>query len=175
MFTKFDESFGSHAYNVSEVQDDVVGNTGAHADALERRVESSLYSLEHVSTYITREKQFFFYESLSVTQVPLNVLLVQIFTGYGAYIFSKWACRVQIQGFSFAVPICSIVPACMTLLLTGCGARARDECAFDHSIPDYLFFECPAIGDYFRYTKKNRVRRTLYVHTSLSVAAFISG
>ena len=83
-------------------------------------------------------------------KVPLNILLVQIFTSYGAYIWSKWACKVQIQGFSYALPICCIVPACMTLLLTGCGARAADECAFEHSIPDYLFFECPAIGDYLR-------------------------
>lgn len=76
--------------------------------------------------------------------------MVQIFTSYGTFIFTKWACKVQIQGFSFALPISSVVAACMTLLLAGCGARAADECAFAHSLPDYLFFECPAIGDYFR-------------------------
>ena len=31
--------------------------------------------------------------------VPLNVLLIQIFCAYAAYIFGKFACKVQIQGF----------------------------------------------------------------------------
>ena len=63
----------------------------------------------------------------------------------------QWACKVQIQGFAFAIPISAVVPTCMTVLLSMCGARANDECAFQHSVPDYLFFECPAVGDYLGY------------------------
>ena len=29
--------------------------------------------------------------------------------------------------------------------------RARDECAFNPSIPEYLFFECPDVGDFWQY------------------------
>ena len=49
LFNKFDASFGSHSYNVSEVQDDVLGNTEAGAEALEERIESSLFTLKNVS------------------------------------------------------------------------------------------------------------------------------
>ncbi len=33
-----------------------------------------------------------------------------------------------------------------------CGMRGDDECAFSGwGIPNYLFFECPAVGDYLEY------------------------
>ena len=29
--------------------------------------------------------------------------------------------------------------------------RAKDECAFNPVIPEYLFFECPDVGDFWDY------------------------
>ncbi len=55
---------------------------------------------------------------------------------------------------SYSIPLSSVVPACITLLLAGCGARAADVCGFNPAIPDYLFFECPAVGDYLEYLKE---------------------
>ena len=44
------------------------------------------------------------------------------------------------------------VPACSALLLMACGLRGGDECAFHAwGVPDYLFFECPSVGDYLEY------------------------
>ena len=39
----------------------------------------------------------------------------------------------------------------MTLILASCGARGDNACAFHGVMPDYMFFECPAVGDYLRY------------------------
>ncbi len=133
----FKESFNVHQFNVSEVKDDILGDPydtpGSGGSVFERQYMASLDTDDNV---------------------PLNVLLIQGFCTYAAYIFAKWACKVQIQGFSFSVPLSSTVPACLTLLLAGCGARAADVCAFNPAVPDYLFFECPAVGDYMEYLKQ---------------------
>ena len=49
------------------------------------------------------------------------------------------------------------MPTCATLLLSACGARAKDRCAFNDIMPDYLFFECPSVGDYFEYLWQEQV------------------
>ena len=40
---------------------------------------------------------------------------------------------------------------------TACGARSKDRCAFHGIGLDYLFFECPSIGDYFEYLWQEQV------------------
>ena len=129
LFNRFETSFGRHGFNVTEVQDIIIG--GVDNPAVEERYEAWL-----VTKNLT----------------PMFVLFVQIGCTYGGYIFSKFACKVQIQQFSFAVPLSAVVPVCLTLTLAGCGARAQDPCAFHAGgVPDYLFFECPAVGDFFEY------------------------
>ena len=56
---------------------------------------------------------------MTVKNSPLWVLLIQIGTSYGAYIFAKFASKVKIQEFSFALPLCAVVPMTVTLLLSG--------------------------------------------------------
>ena len=43
------------------------------------------------------------------------------------------------------------------LHVTACGARSKDRCAFHGIGLDYLFFECPSIGDYFDYLWQEQV------------------
>ena len=43
------------------------------------------------------------------------------------------------------------------LNFTACGARSKDRCAFHGIGLDYLFFECPSIGDYFDYLWQEQV------------------
>jgi chitin synthase len=130
LFNKFSESFAAHNVVVTEIEDIVLGDGSHNSDAEED-------SLDHTIS--------------SDVNLAFAVLAVQVGCTYGAYIFAKFACKVQIQGFSFAVPLCSIIPLCMTLLLVGCGLRASDACAFHDSVPDYLGMQCPAVGDYFTY------------------------
>ena len=100
LFNKFLNSFDSHPFNVTENMDVIIdGQTDdTNSDAYELRLRAVLYTIKNS---------------------PLWVLLVQIGSSYLAYIFAKFASKVQIQGFSFALPLCAVVPSTVTLLLTG--------------------------------------------------------
>jgi chitin synthase len=64
-----------------------------------------------------------------------------------AYVIGKFACKIVIQGFSFAFPVTLTVPLAVTLLISACGLRNEDPCIFQDTIPDYLYWECPD-GDF---------------------------
>ncbi len=85
-------------------------------------------------------------EVRSDTTTPLYVFLIHISSAYLAYVFAKFACKICIQGFSFAFPVILAVPLTVTLLITACGLRNEDSCYFRDTVPDYLYFECPASG-----------------------------
>jgi chitin synthase len=55
----------------------------------------------------------------------------------------KFACRILIQSFGYALPVNITVPVVISLLITACGLRNGDPCYFSGTIPDYLFFESP--------------------------------
>ncbi|XP_047000975.1 chitin synthase chs-2 isoform X1 [Schistocerca americana] len=73
------------------------------------------------------------------------VLLIHILGAYLCYIFGKFACKILIQGFSYAFPVNLTVPVCISLLIAACGVRIGDPCFFHNVIPDYLFFESPPV------------------------------
>lgn len=77
--------------------------------------------------------------------------VTHILCAYLCYIFSKFACKIQIQSFSMAFPINLAVPVTVTLLLVFCGLREADVCAFDNILPDYIFFRMPPIYYLFDY------------------------
>ena len=130
LFSKFSESFGVHYYKVKEITDIVIGDKNAENPGNEGQYIATLETLD---------------------KTPLWVLIIQMGSTYLTYIFSKFACKVEIQGFSFALPISIIVPTCMTLVLAGCGAQVANECTFYGIIPRYLFFDCPSVGDFLSY------------------------
>ena len=143
----FTQSFGNHTYKVSTVQMGEIG--GDYNDGV---FEDQFYLLN------------------DATKHAALVLLVQIFSGYLAYFAVKFASKVWIQSFSFAFPISLALPFTLLVVETMCGARAGDKCAFQTSssfnIPNRLFFECPAMGDYFAYFWNN--------HTGIAVFWFLS-
>lgn len=77
--------------------------------------------------------------------IMLYVLLTQICCAYFCYIFGKFACKIMIQGFSYAFPVNLTIPVTLSLLISACGLRHEDPCFFHNSIPDYLFFESPPV------------------------------
>ena len=58
-------------------------------------------------------------EIRSHAATPIYVLLIHIVGSYCAYIISKFACKIVIQGFSFAFPVTLTVPLTVTLLISG--------------------------------------------------------
>ncbi|XP_059060463.1 chitin synthase chs-2 isoform X1 [Achroia grisella] len=73
------------------------------------------------------------------------VLLIQVFAAYFCYIFGKFACKILIQGFSYAFPINLVIPLVVNFLIAACGIRNGDNCFFHGTVPDYLFFESPPV------------------------------
>lgn len=80
-----------------------------------------------------------------------NVLTIQILGAYFCYITGKFACKIMIQGFSYAFPINLTTPLTVTLAIAACGIRNADPCFFHGYVPDYLFFTSPSVfnlGDF---------------------------
>lgn len=75
----------------------------------------------------------------------ITVLIIQILASYICYIFGKFACKILIQGFSYAFPVNLTIPITITMLIAACGIRNDDPCFYHGSIPDYLFFESPTV------------------------------
>eukprot|EP00092_Neocalanus_flemingeri_P023256 GFUD01025217.1.p1 GENE.GFUD01025217.1~~GFUD01025217.1.p1 ORF type:complete len:1610 (-),score=293.97 GFUD01025217.1:361-5190(-) len=125
LFSEFKSSFVSHNINITRVLD----RAGPLPDL------PGGQKLEE------------FLQILSVGSTPFYVLLIQITSAYLAYIFGKFACKICIQGFSFAFPVNLTIPVVVSLLISACGLRNGDPCFFKGSIPDYLYWTCPN-GDF---------------------------
>ena len=74
---------------------------------------------------------------------PFIVLFIQIFSACLAYNSGKFACKICIQGFSFALPMVLTTPVVVSLLFAACGLRDGDACVLEGSLPDYLYWRCP--------------------------------
>lgn len=62
---------------------------------------------------------------------------------YRPPVSGKFACKILIQGFSYAFPVNLTIPVSISLLIAACGLRSGDPCIFHGTIPDYLFFDSP--------------------------------
>merc|ERR1719341_2777694 len=54
---------------------------------------------------------------VSKGSTPFHVFLILTLTSYLCYIFGKFACKICIQGFSFAFPVNLTIPASICLLI----------------------------------------------------------
>lgn len=91
------------------------------------------------------------YTYTASNNIFLFVLLSQILSTWLCYVFAKFACKIQIQNFSFAFPINLTVPLTITILLAVGGLREIDSCALHGFFDDYVFFNVPPIyfiGDF---------------------------
>ncbi|XP_076393436.1 hyaluronan synthase-like protein kkv isoform X3 [Megachile rotundata] len=119
LFSMLSNAFGSHKY---EVWQEVSTRVTDIADLVDNGVR------------ISRDAD---------VNTPIYVLLLQIFGAYFAYVFGKFACKILIQGFSYAFPVNLTIPVSISLLIAACGLRNSDPCIFHDTIPDYLFYESP--------------------------------
>lgn len=75
----------------------------------------------------------------------IYMIVIQVLAAYFCYVFGKFACKILIQGFSYAFPVNLTIPVSISLLIAACGIRNGDPCFFHGSIPDYLFFDSPPV------------------------------
>ncbi|XP_011267852.1 chitin synthase chs-2 isoform X1 [Camponotus floridanus] len=121
LFTMLSSAFGEHKITVTSV----------------KSIAGSLPDLSEIVTGDITEVVNADFSS------PIYVLLLQIAGSYFAYIFGKFACKILIQGFSYAFPVNLTIPVSISLLIAACGLRNSDPCFFHGTIPDYLFYESP--------------------------------
>ncbi|XP_059481100.1 chitin synthase chs-2-like [Neocloeon triangulifer] len=86
-----------------------------------------------------------FFEVDSTYVSPLWLLLIQALSAHICYISAKYACRIMIQGFSFALAVSITVPMTLSVAVVLCGLKTIDPCYFHNVIPDYLFFRLPPV------------------------------
>lgn len=80
---------------------------------------------------------------------PILAIVVQVLSTLLCYVCAKFACKICIQGFSFAFPVSLTVPVSVSLLIAACGIRTEDVCFFETYLPKYLFWRCPG-GEFFQ-------------------------
>ncbi|GJQ67345.1 hypothetical protein Trydic_g19490, partial [Trypoxylus dichotomus] len=124
MFTHFTESFGNHQINVTELV------------PVHRGGSSLLSKVIEPATIATITTAGF---------TPVWVLLINIVSTYICYVVGKWACKINIQGFSYSFPINLTVPMGLCVVLAICGLYENDNCTFRHIVPPHLFFNLPSI------------------------------
>ncbi|XP_046803681.1 chitin synthase chs-2 isoform X3 [Lucilia cuprina] len=122
IFGLFSDAFGPHKISVDELATTLTNSLPDTLDA------ANIDSIDIEASYNT----------------VVYVLLIQIFGAYLCYIFGKFACKILIQGFSYAFPVSLTVPVAVSLLIAACGIRIDDPCFFHDTIPDYLFFTSPS-------------------------------
>ncbi|XP_031352113.1 chitin synthase chs-2-like isoform X2 [Photinus pyralis] len=118
MFENFADAFSSHAINATEIKPLIGGEGGMFETANHSPIMSN-----------------------SLT--PIWVFLINATSTYICYIFGKFACKILIQGFSFAFPVNLTVPTTVAILVALCGVHNGNPCAFSTAIPPYLFFSSP--------------------------------
>lgn len=91
----------------------------------------------------------------SPPNVVLWVFLIQAFSSWIFYVFSKFAAKVYIQSFAMAFPINLTVPVAVAVLATICGYRASNVCAFHGFFPDFLFFKDPPVYYFVDFVVKD--------------------
>ncbi|XP_042909493.1 chitin synthase chs-2 [Parasteatoda tepidariorum] len=105
-----------------------------------------LQVLSDIPTASPLDEQVFL---MSSALTPIYVALIQVAASLMCYVFGKFACKICIQGFSFAFPINLTIPVCISMLIASCGVRTEDVCFFEAVLPKYLFWTCPQ-GNFFQ-------------------------
>ncbi|GFR07091.1 chitin synthase chs-2 [Trichonephila clavata] len=123
IFKGFSASFRSNPITVQEIRRTVL-----------------LANMPDIPTASPLDEQVFI---TSTAMAPIHIAMIQISAALICYVFAKFACKICIQGFSFAFPISLTIPVSISMLIAACGIRAEDECFFESFIPKYLFWTCP--------------------------------
>nr|AHY28560.1 chitin synthase II [Anthonomus grandis] len=124
LFENFSDIFWNHPMTVTEVVPQVTGTNITVDDAISTGIVHIIYSDINLQAAIWG---------------------VSVVSAYACYAFGKFACKIMIQGSSFAFPIALTVPFLISALVIFCGFYAKDVCAFYDFLPAYLFFNSPPL------------------------------
>lgn len=79
----------------------------------------------------------------SNSSAPILLTLTHVIASWLCYVVGKFACKIMIQGFSFAFPLSLTVPTTISVLIASCGLYFEDSCNLSSYLPRYIFWTCP--------------------------------
>ena len=118
----------------------LVESTAYLFDNFKASFKTSVYLVYENGTFTESDEVDDTYEN----NIPSNTLLAQLFCAWATYVFAKFACKTTIQRVAFALPLNLVMPVAVSGLIGMCAMREKDPCQYKKSIPNYVFFECPA-------------------------------
>lgn len=122
VFSKFSQAFQQHKIFI-------------------QRDKSDLVNFANTDQFIGIEGETFEINSRPAT--PIWFIFAQVVATWLCYVVGKFACKICIQGFSFAFPLSLTVPITISALIALCGLHFEDKCKLsDYFIPKYLFWYC---------------------------------
>lgn len=132
-FAGFDGSFSNHTIFIEEIK----------ASFSERLPDLSDITNEPYRTSVSGNSTAIWW-----------IFFLHAISSYICYIFGKFACKIQIQSFSFSLPINLVVPLTVSTAIILCGLRQANICYFHNLLPDYTFFKTPSNEFLFVYIFK---------------------
>ncbi|KAH8404445.1 hypothetical protein KR222_002050, partial [Zaprionus bogoriensis] len=111
--------------------------TITHTDGL-RNMLNLTYALNASSTIGSNPARVVQHSLQSSPNAVLYALLVQVSAAYLCHIFGKFACKIKIQSFSYALPLSLAAPATVCVATVLSQLRAGDLCSLHGLMPDYL-------------------------------------
>lgn len=70
------------------------------------------------------------------------LFLTLIFSTFLCYQCARFACKVKMNRFGYALPTVAVLPLTTILIFSFCEARRYQTCYFAHWIPERLFWRC---------------------------------
>lgn len=70
------------------------------------------------------------------------VVVVQVLSAFFCYQCGKFACKVMMQRFSFALPLNLCVPVTVFILVSFCTSRSKNNCFMTETLPYEMFWRC---------------------------------
>ncbi|XP_011291179.1 chitin synthase chs-2 [Musca domestica] len=128
-FSMFTQSWNPHNILVKRV--DMVVNTLSN-------------SSHPTSPTLTKASETFTIKS--DTNVVIYTVLVQVLSSYLCYIFAKFACKIKIQEFSFALPLSLATPLAVVTTVALTWLRESNVCALNEYFPSYLALQAVSDG-----------------------------
>ncbi|KAI8122277.1 Chitin synthase 6 [Lucilia cuprina] len=129
-------AFSFHGQPIEEYFSMFTEAWNPHEIVVKRASDSSTAPSNSLTTKTT--ENFIIQSSINA---PLYILLIQVASSYLCYIFGKFACKIKIQEFSYALPLSLATPLAVAATVALTWVRETDVCSLDKYIPNYLSFK----------------------------------
>ncbi|XP_055338625.1 chitin synthase chs-2-like [Paramacrobiotus metropolitanus] len=97
-------------------------------------------------TWVERRQRIWFWKPNAVF---LLVAVVGSMAAVLGNVCGKYACRIRIHLFSFAIPVCLISPVTVSLTASVCETVRNNGCVMSGILPEMLQVKCPEYGSFW--------------------------